>query len=127
MLSNPSFHDHSILVNVCYLACRSKLHSRLQPVTEKQGRSQPHSRRWARVPLSSFFPKFRLFFSYFSSNFSHFLPHFGIPGGRASRPPGKTLATPLLKKGLFEGGTFEKLKNAIFKLNLVQIFLPTFY
>ena len=26
--------------------------------TGKQGRSQPHSPGWARVPLSSFFPKF---------------------------------------------------------------------
>ena len=47
----------------------------------------------ARVPLSSFFPQILIIFSYFSSNFSHFLPHFGSPGG--SRPPGKALATPL--------------------------------
>ena len=59
-----------------------------------QGRSQPHSPGWARVPLSSFFPQILIKFSYFSSNFTSFLPHFGPPGG-ASRPPGKALATPL--------------------------------
>ena len=48
----------------------------------KQGRSQPHSPGCARVPLSSLFPKILIIFSYFSSNFSHFLPHFGSPGGQ---------------------------------------------
>ena len=33
-------------------------------------------------PLSSFSPKFHNF----SSNFSHFLPHFGSPGGRLAHP-----------------------------------------
>ena len=42
-----------------------------------QGRSQPHSPWWARVPLSSFFPQISIKFSYFSSNVTHFLPHFG--------------------------------------------------
>ena len=41
-----------------------------------QGRSQPHSPGWARVPLSSFFPQISI---NFSSNFTYFLPHFGPP------------------------------------------------
>ena len=45
----------------------------------EQGRSQPHSPGWARVPLSSFFPQILINLSYFSSNFTHFLPHFGSP------------------------------------------------
>ena len=46
-----------------------------------QGRSQPHSPGWARVPLSLFLPQIWIDFSYFSSNFTYFLPHFGPPGG----------------------------------------------
>ena len=48
-----------------------------------QGRSQPHSPGWARVPLSSFFPQILI---NFSSNFTYFLPHFGPPGGRLAHP-----------------------------------------
>ena len=58
-----------------------------------QGRSQPHSPGWARVPLSSFFTQVSTNLSYFSSNnlfFSSFWPY-----GWATRPPGKALATPL--------------------------------
>ena len=51
-----------------------------------QGRSQHHSPEWARVPLSSFFPQILINFSYFSSNFTYFLPHFGSPGGRLAHP-----------------------------------------
>ena len=51
-----------------------------------QGRSQPHSPGWARVPLSSFFPQILINFSYFSSNFTYFLPHFGPPGGWVAHP-----------------------------------------
>ena len=51
-----------------------------------QGRSQPHSPGWARVPLSSFFPQISINFSYFSSNFIYFLPHFGPPGGQLAHP-----------------------------------------
>ena len=47
-----------------------------------QGRSQPHSTGWARVPLSSFFPQISI---NFSSNFIYFLPHFGLPGGRVAQ------------------------------------------
>ena len=50
----------------------------------KQGRSQPHTPGWARVPLSSFFLKFLSIILIFSSKFPNF------------RPPGKALATPLL-------------------------------
>ena len=52
----------------------------------RQGCSQPHSPGWARVPLASFFPQILINLSYFSSNFTHFLPHFGSPGGRAAHP-----------------------------------------
>ena len=55
-------------------------------MTQGQGRSQPHSPGWARVPLSSFFPQILINLSYFSSNFTHFLPHFGSPGGRLAHP-----------------------------------------
>ena len=51
-----------------------------------QGRSQPHSPIWARLPLSSFFSQISNNFHYFYSNFSHFLPHFGPPGGRLVHP-----------------------------------------
>ena len=34
------------------------------------------------VPFAFFSPQILIDFSYFSSNFSHFLPHFGPPGGR---------------------------------------------
>ena len=72
--------------------------------TRKQGRSQPHSPGWARVPLSSFFPKILIFFPYFSSNFSHFFPRFFSSfwlSGWATRPPGKALATSLLARPLY--------------------------
>ena len=52
----------------------------------RRGRSQPHSSGWARVPLSSFFPQILINLSYFSSNFTLFLPHFGSPGGRLDHP-----------------------------------------
>ena len=48
-----------------------------------QGRSQPNSPGWARVPLSSFFPQISI---NFSSNFTYFLPHFGPPGGQVAHP-----------------------------------------
>ena len=57
-----------------------------------QGRSQPHSRGWARVPLSSFFLKFWSIFVLFLKLSSLFWL-----SGWASRPPGKALATPLIK------------------------------
>ena len=37
---------------------------------QQQGRSQPHSPGWARLPLSSFFHQMSINFSHFSSNFS---------------------------------------------------------
>ena len=49
--------------------------------TLEQGRSQPHSPGWARVPLSSFFPQISI---NFSSHFTYFLPHFGPLGGRVA-------------------------------------------
>ena len=81
--------------------------------SDNQGRSQPHSPGWARVPLSSFFLEIWIKFSYFSSNCSHFLPHFDPPGGQVaqkSRPPGKTLATPLVT---ITNNTGQKKNDAI--------------
>ena len=59
-----------------------------------QGCSQPHSPGWARVPLSSFFLKFRSVFLIYPQSlliFSSFWPSGWVP-----RLPGKALATPLL-------------------------------
>ena len=50
-----------------------------------QGSSQPHSPRWARVPLSSFFLKSRLSFLIFPQIFYSFSSSFW-PSGWASRP-----------------------------------------
>ena len=55
----------------------------IEEVSEFQGRSQPHSPGWARVPLSSFFPQILIHFSYFSSSFSSSF----WPSGWATRPP----------------------------------------
>ena len=66
-----------------YWAIPFEIHT---PPPVEQGRSQPHSPGWARVPLSSFFPQISINFSYFSSNFTYFLPHFGPPGGRVAHP-----------------------------------------
>ena len=55
-----------------------------------QGRSQPHSAGWARVPLFSFFLKLRSIFLTFPQTL---LISFLI---LALRPPGKALATPLV-------------------------------
>ena len=80
-------HFYEFVKKLCY---KIKMPKRvvLSPLKARQMqcRSQPHSPGWARVPLSSFSPKFWTFFSYFSSNFSHFLPHFGSPGGRLAHP-----------------------------------------
>ena len=52
----------------------------------QQDRGQPHCPGWARVPLSQFFLKSRLSFLIFPQTFTHFLPHFGPPGGRVAHP-----------------------------------------
>ena len=58
-----------------------------------QGRSQPHSPRWARVPLSLFSSNFHHFFKFFIKH-SSFL--FSIrPSRWTSHPPKKILAAPL--------------------------------
>ena len=59
-----------------------------------QGRSQPHSPGWARVPLSSFFPQISIKFFLFSLKLYSFSSSFW-PFRWASRPPGKAQATPL--------------------------------
>ena len=53
-----------------------------------QGRSQPHSPGWAIVPLSSFFLKILINFSYFFPKFYLFSSSFWSSGW-ASRPPGE--------------------------------------
>ena len=64
----------------------SSVHMVHMSFPDTQGRSQPHSPGWARVPLSSFFPQILINFSYFSSSFTYFLPHFGPPGGWVTHP-----------------------------------------
>ena len=61
--------------------------------TNTQGRSQPHSPGWARVPLSSFFPQISINLFNFPQLYS--FSSSICPSGWASRPPGKALATPL--------------------------------
>ena len=75
-----------ILIFLCYLLCF--WHNFIYAILLHclQGRSQPHSPRWARVPLSSFFPQILINCSYFSLNFTYFLPHFGSPGGQVAHP-----------------------------------------
>ena len=60
-----------------------------------QGRSQPHSSGWARVPLSTLFLKFWLIFLIFPQILV--ISSLFWPSGWASRPPGKALATALMK------------------------------
>ena len=101
------YQVHSFVCQLDYNCClyvhSGKLYSQLSWFIEGQGHSQPDSPEWARagarVPLSSFLPQILNKFSYFSSNFTYFLPHFGPPGGRVAHPgsSGKALATPLLK------------------------------
>ena len=54
--------------------------------SHRQGHSQPLTPGWPR--LENFFnlSSFSCSFSYFSSNFLHFLPHFGFLGGRFAHP-----------------------------------------
>ena len=59
-----------------------------------QGRSQPHSPGWTRVPLSSFFPQILINDFYFFLKLYSFSSSFWSSGW-ATRPPGKALATPL--------------------------------
>ena len=59
-------------------------------ISRSQGRSQPHSPGWAKVPLFSFFIQILI---NFSSNFTYFLPHFGPPGGRVATREGPGYAT----------------------------------
>ena len=67
-----------LAVNNCVLIFASKMWQIQCTQHAHQGRSQPHSPGRARIPLSSFFPEILIIFScFFSSNFSHFLPHFG--------------------------------------------------
>ena len=63
-------------------------------VVDCQGRSQPHSSGWARVPLSLFFLKFLSIILIFSQIFLIF--ELILASGWATLPLGKTLATSLL-------------------------------
>ena len=73
-------HDYLVCLSVCRSVCLAVCLSVFLSYWCVQGRSQPHSPGWARVPLSSFFPQISSNFSYFSSNFTYFLPHFCPPG-----------------------------------------------
>ena len=75
-------------------------------VPPSPGRSQPHSPGWARVLLSSFFPQISINFSYFSWNFTYFLPHFGPPGGQVAHP-----GRPWLRHWPPPPGDPEQLRN----------------
>ena len=89
-----------------------------------QGRSQPHSPGWARVPLSSFFPQILINLSYFSSNFTHFLPHFGSPGGRLDHP-----GRPWLRHWCYPASQSRVGKGStllIFSSNFNQFFLKLY-
>ena len=58
------------------------------------GCNEPHSPQVGKSLTFLIFPQISIIFSYFSSNFSHFCPHFGpLDEGR---PPGEALATPLI-------------------------------
>ena len=61
--------------------------------SHRQGRSQPHSPGWSRVPLCSFFPQISLNFSYISSKITYFLPHFGLRVGKSPTREGPGYAT----------------------------------
>ena len=51
-----------------------------------QDRSQALTPGWARYKHFLNPSSFSCRFSHFSSNFLHFLPHFGLPGGRLAHP-----------------------------------------
>ena len=59
-----------------------------------QGRSQPHSSGWARVPLSSFFLKSRSIFLIFPQTWLIFFLILALRMGES--PTGKALAKPLM-------------------------------
>ena len=63
----------------------------ISPFLSRWGHSQPHSPRWTKVPLSSFFLIFHSFL--FFLKLSWFLSSLW-PSGWMSWPPGKALATP---------------------------------
>ena len=71
--------------------------------------------------LSSIFPQILIIFSWFSSIFSHFLPHFGSPGGR---PAWLRYCLRALKWAFFICDQFElfkKIAQARFSLLIQQI------
>ena len=79
----------------------SKLAKSSVPKPQKLGQTSVHKARAVAsltVPggqeyhFPHFFHKIWIKFSYFSSNFSHFLPHFGPPGGQVREGPGYATA-----------------------------------
>ena len=95
MIFNPFKYQNDIIDIDAANAVNSKcMYVTPEELRANQGRSQPHSPGWARVPLSSFFLKISINFSYFFLKLYLFSSSFWSSGW-ASRPPGKALATPL--------------------------------
>ena len=68
--------------------------------------------------ISSIFPHFPVFFSHSSSIFLHFLPHFGLPGGRE----GPGYATALSFNIIYNDNDNKvRIINIAFLLNLEGI------
>ena len=80
-LSHFREYKHCLVQHIRH--CTSILTTRASDNECSQGRNQPHSPGWARVPLSSLFLKFWSIFLIFP----YFLPHFGLPGGRLPGRP----------------------------------------
>ena len=91
---------------VCYILHIRVVHASLSPIQQRSpnpdiqissvtlmlrvvhtaGRSQSLTPGWARYKHFLNPSLFSCRFSHFSSNFLHFLPHFGLPGGRLAYP-----------------------------------------
>ena len=67
-------------------AARSRLSPQMVEPCKEQGRSQPLTPGWARTEHFLNLSSFSCSFYHCSSNFPHFLPYFGLPGGRIAHP-----------------------------------------
>ena len=83
----PKVRSSNPLLAVCCVLVQGTL-LLLAPLDpgQMQGCSQPSQSQVGKSPLSSFCPQILIDVSYFSSNFTYFLPHFGPPGGRVAHP-----------------------------------------